>query len=1095
MHCPTCQTDNLPDALFCEGCGASLEAACSACGAANRPSARFCRKCRAPLNNLAARPVSSRSPASIVEGERRQLTALFCDLVGSTEIATRLDPEEWRDIAAQYQRRAAEAVTRFGGFVDKFLGDGLVCFFGVPLAHEDDAERAVRAGLAMVEAVRTLTSQLATPLRLRVGIHTGAAVVGHGGGEAQDVFGDTPNIAARVQSVAEPDSVLITAATQRLVAGLFLVDHCGVQPLKGVPEPVALYRVREPSGVHGRLAAGAIRGLTPFVGRDDERRLLLNRWERVQDGDGQIVLITGEAGIGKSRLVQEFKERLGAVPATWVECACSPYLQNTPFASLVDLIQQGFHRVMAHLRAEGVTALEQAFALAELDPGKAVPLVAPLLGLPIPERFPLPVVTAEEQRRRLMTILVEAAVATARLQPLVLVMEDLHWMDSSTLELVRLLVEQLATARILFVLTARPEFRPPWPLRAHHAQVTLSRLTRRETRTMLVQLAAQIAARSELVEALAERTDGVPLFVEELARAAADSAPAVTVQEIPSTLQDTLMARLDRLGEAKAIAQAGAVLGREFLPAAVAALMERPEQEVLAGLARLVEAELAHARGLGSGATYIFKHVLVQEAAYESLLKSRRRELHRRAAMFLERSETSTPAAVRARHWEAAGEAARAVAAWEAAAAAAQRSAAAQEAVELYERALAVLCSMAETPERTQRELTLQTGLALLLNATRGPTAAATQAATARARALAGQIGEAAQVVLTLAASAYAPALARGELGAARAVAKQMAAVAERDDSVVWPALWHSFLGLPTFYAGDLYGARAEMERVIALYDAAAFEVFPMNPATVAHSFLGLVAFLTGHAEKAGECARAMFGAARPGVVGDAAYVEMMFIGTAAIRRDPGGLCDRVRALLQLCTEQQLDMYKAYAQTYGGWVLACEGCPDEGLALMRDGLRQALADENIVARALQLALLAEVLANGGAHAEALETLEDAFGAMGEELIWRPDLLRLRGDLLTTTEPATAEVAYRDAIAAAEAMGAVAYALRAAIGLARLLKAHDRSAEAHDVLAPLYASFVEGFETSDLRRAKALLEELRRPGATGKESPAVPSGVS
>lgn len=1080
MRCPTCEAENLADALFCEACGAALDAPCPACGGANRPGARFCRKCRAPLGDHLAPPAHAPAPpTAVAEGERRQLTALFCDLVGSTEIASQLDAEEWRDIAAEYQRRAAAAVTRFGGHVDKFLGDGLVCFFGVPQAHEDDAERAVRAGLAIVETVQALTAKLgaqqAAPLRVRVGIHTGAAVVAQGGGDAQDVFGDTPNIAARVQSVAEPDTVLITAATQRLVAGLFVVDPCGAQRLKGVPEPVLLYRVRQSSGVHGRLAVGAARGLTPFVGRDDERRLLLNRWERAQDGDGQIVLITGEAGIGKSRLVQDFKEHLGSTPHTWIECTCSQYLQNTPFAPLVDLMEQRFQWAASALPAERVATLEQAFALVGLDPQKAVPLVAPWLGLAIPERFPPLLVTAEEQRRRLMTTIVEATLAGARLQPLVLVMEDLHWMDPSTLELVRLLVDQLATARMLLVLTARPEFRPPWPLRAHHAQVTLTRLTRRETRTMLVQLAAQIAARSELIEALAARTDGVPLFVEELARAAAEGVEAVGGQEIPATLQDTLMARLDRLGDAKAIAQAGAVLGREFTPGAVAALMDRPEAEVTAGLERLVEAELAHARGLGEAATYIFKHALVQEAAYESLLKSRRRELHRRAATFLEQHDPSAPAAVRARHWEAAGDAPRAVDAWEAAAAAAQRTAAAHEAAELYERALVVLGTTAETPDRTQRELTLQMALALLLNATRGPAAA--QPAAGRARALAEHVGDAMQVTLTLAASAYAPAVTRGEHRAALAVAEQMATVAARDHSVLLSALCHSFLGLSSFYLGDLSAARTQMERVIAVYDAAAFEIYPMNPATVAHSFLSNIAYLTGRADKSAECARAMLGAARPGIVGDMAYVEMMLLALAAIRREPSGLSDPARKLLGLCAEQQLDMYRAYAHVYGGWVVACEGERDKGLTLMREGLRQAQADDNIVARGLQLALLAEVLADGGAPAEALATLEDAFGAMGEEVVWYPDLLRVRGDLLAANDPATAEAAYREAITSAEAIGAIAYALHAATGLAQLLKTLGRAAEARDLLAPVYASFTEGFDTRDLRRAKVLLDQL------------------
>ncbi|MBI3387638.1 MAG: AAA family ATPase, partial [Deltaproteobacteria bacterium] len=515
MQCPQCQHENPSAAKFCLECGARLALACGQCGVQLPPGAKFCLECGAslvgsrqtavggsdPVPPLTANPLT---PNTLSSGERRQLTVLFCDLVGSTEIAAQLDPEDWHRISKEYQQVAAAAVTRFGGHVDKFLGDGLVCFFGVPEAHDDDAERAVRAGLAIVEGVKLLgvrllgeepessltTNNLTTnnlSLRVRVGMHTGAAVVAHGGGAAQDVFGDTPNIAARVQGAAEPDTVVITAATQRLVAGLFVVEDRGPHSLKGIAAPVGLYRVIQASGVRGRLAAAAAGGLTPFVGRERERQTVAEAWERAQDGEGQVVLLSGEAGIGKSRLVQDFKAGLAQTPHTWIESGCAAYYDTTPFYVVTDLLRQGFGWT-ADLSTEArLDALDRSLAVVGLKPAEAVPVIAPLLDLQLPEgRYPPLFLSPEQQRKRLLATLVAWVCGAARLQPSVIVIEDLHWVDPSTLELLGLLVEQGAREPLLLVLTARPEFRPPWPLRAHHTQLNLNRLTKRQVHEMIV---------------------------------------------------------------------------------------------------------------------------------------------------------------------------------------------------------------------------------------------------------------------------------------------------------------------------------------------------------------------------------------------------------------------------------------------------------------------------------------------------------------------------------------------------------------------------------------------------------------------------------
>ncbi|MGA8569485.1 MAG: AAA family ATPase, partial [Candidatus Binataceae bacterium] len=563
-------------------------------------------------------------PHDPLTGERRHLTVLFCDLVNSTGLAAQLDPEEWREIVGEYHRAAAQAIERFGGHVAQYLGDGVMAFFGYPEAHDNDGERAARAGLAILYAISKLKEHPTHPkLAARVGVDSGAVVVGAGAGKDTDVFGDTPNIAARVQSSAEPGTVVITDAAHRLVSGLFVVEDRGMQALKGIERPVPLYRVVQPSGVHGRLqAAAAARGLTPFVGREDELRLLINRWERALEGESQVALIVGEAGIGKSRLAQHFHEQIAGTPHTWVEAAAGAFFQNTPFYAVSEML-----RVLLAWRGnesaeKQLAQLEARLELAGLKPSEALPLIAPLLNLPLPARYPPSSLSVEQQRRRLLATLVELTLGAARVQPVVIAIEDLHWADPSTLELIQLLDEQGATARLLLLYTARPEFRAQWPPRAHHTQITLNRLSSRNVHTMVGQVAARHALSDETVTAVVERSGGVPLFVEELTRALAESDGRSSASEIPTTLRDSLMARLDRLGPAREVAQLGAVIGREFSYELLHAIHPAPEDQLQTALKAVTDAELLYVRGIPPEALYWFKHALIQDAAYEALLKT-----------------------------------------------------------------------------------------------------------------------------------------------------------------------------------------------------------------------------------------------------------------------------------------------------------------------------------------------------------------------------------------------------------------------------------------------------------------------------------------
>ncbi len=549
---------------------------------------------------------------------------MFCDLVGSTDLAARLDAEDWRNLVGAYLDEASAAVTGLGGHVLKKLGDGLMALFGYPHAQENDAERAVRAALAIQRALAELNARnagtRAPQLIARIGLESGPVVVDATG----EVFGEAPNVAARVQGAAEPGAILITAAVQRQTAGLFVAEDFGARELKGVSELVTLYRIVRASGGGRR---GGARALTPLVGREEELDILSRRWERARSGEGQLAL-----GIGKSRLIEEFRARLGDVPHTWVEWSSSQLLQNTP---LHPIAEWGRLRFGADLPAEQRLAdLENTLQLVGLDAAEYAPLIAPLVDVPLPEdrstKF-----SPEELRRRQLAAMTALVLAGARSQPAVVAFEDLHWADPTSLDLLQTLAERGAQAPLFLVATMRPEFRPPWSVRSHHSVISLAPLDRAQVARMVAEISARHALARDVVEGVNERTGGVPLFVEEVTRLLLERGVEGGAQAIPPTLQQSLAARLDRLGAAREIAQIGAVLGRGFSHALLYEVARMEESALQMALDRLAAADILFIEGVGPQANYRFKHALIQDAAYESLLKSRRQALHRRAAEIL----------------------------------------------------------------------------------------------------------------------------------------------------------------------------------------------------------------------------------------------------------------------------------------------------------------------------------------------------------------------------------------------------------------------------------------------------------------------------
>ena len=607
----------------------------------------------APHTRVASPAVEPR-PA---DAERRQLTVLFCDLVDSTVLASQLDPEDLREVVRAYQETCAKVIARFEGHIAQYLGDGLLVYFGYPLAHEDDAQRAVRAGLGMVEALGQLNVRLkqdrGVELAVRLGIHTGLVVVGEvGGGARQEqlALGETPNLAARLQGIAAPNTVVISAATVQLLGGFFTYQSLGTPSLKGLAQPLEVYRVLYESTARSRLEAAGSTGLTPLVGREQEVALLRERWAQVKDGIGQVILLSGEAGIGKSRLVQVLTEHVAAEPQAWLTpCQCSPYYQNTALYPMIELLERVALRFdREESPQQKLRKLEGFLVQYGLPLTEAVPLFAALLSLPLGTDYAPLTVSAEQQKQQTLHALLTVMLRIAAQQPMLFVMEDLHWVDPTTLEFLSLLVDQGPTARILALWTFRPDFSPPWTGRSHLTQVTLPRLPRQQATEMTDRVAHGKALPTEVVEQVVAKTDGVPLFVEELTKMVLESGLLQEREDryeltgplpplaIPTTLHDSLMARLDRLATVKSLAQLGATLGREFSYALLHAVSPWDEETLQRGLHQLVEAELLYQRGLPPQATYLFKHALIQDAAYQSLLRSTRQQHHQRIAQVLE---------------------------------------------------------------------------------------------------------------------------------------------------------------------------------------------------------------------------------------------------------------------------------------------------------------------------------------------------------------------------------------------------------------------------------------------------------------------------
>ena len=1041
----------------------------------------------APIPGAAAPPPIS-APAEAA-GERRYLTVMFCDLVGSTGISAQLDAEEWRDLVGTYLDAASAAVTEMGGHVAKKLGDGLMSLFGYPVAHENDAERAARAALAIQRALAELNRKnkgTGKPeLTARVGLETGPAVVDAAG----EIYGDVANIAARVQALAEPGTVLVTARVQRQVAGMFVAEERGTHALKGVPEPTALFELVRASG-GGRRSAQ--RNLTPLVGRDDEMAMLLRRWERARQGDGQLVMIVGEPGLGKSRLIEEFHARLADTPHTWVEWSCSQLLQNTPLHPIAEWGRMRFGG--ADVAAERRLAdLESSLAQVKLDTAENASLLAPLLDIPLPPGR-APNLPPEELRRRQLAALTNWVMAGAKAQPLVLAFEDLHWADPTTLDVLRGIAERGALAPLFVLATARPEFRPPWSMRSHHGTISLAPLDRGQVQEMVAELSARHALPRDVVEDVAARTGGVPLFVEEVTRLLLERGEGGGgIQAIPPTLQQSLMARLDRLGPAREVAQIGSVIGRGFsygLLHDVAGMDDAPLQ---AALEKLAEADIVLVQGLPPDSDYRFKHALIQDAAYENLLKSRRQVLHRRVAETLHDRFADTAAAepeALAYHFTQASMTDAAIEWWGKAGDQALRRSAFQEAIAHLGKAIEMADNSAGTAPQTATpagaRVRLQTNFGAALIAARGDASPETTAAFARARELAAAVAEPMER-LSANYGLWVGSLSRGEVGPLRAIAEVALRDIEGKPASLEVAVAHRLAGTTEWYLGNFELARAHVGQALAMFDPVRDRDqsyrFGRDVGVSAMVFLALALWPLGEADEARRIGEEMLTrAAASGHTLTTVYGYFQYALFHVARRDATATLPLAETVVKLAREHGMPLYTAYGEFLHPWARWHLGDREGGLAAMRGGIAACHQMDNALYMTLFETALAETEAQAGEIEAALATIDHAV-ALTERTGQRwceADTHCVRGEILLKrdlTNPAPAEEAFLTAVAVAQQQKARSLELRAAFSLARLYQSTGRPADAHAVLAPAFDDFSPTPEFPEVGEAQTLLAVL------------------
>jgi class 3 adenylate cyclase/tetratricopeptide (TPR) repeat protein len=1041
------------------------------------------------------------APTPEAVGERRQVTVMFSDLVGSTALAARMDPEDLREVISAYQKCVAETVQRFSGFVAKYMGDGVLVYFGYPQAHEDDAERAVRAGLELIAAVTVL--KVSAPLQTRVGIATGLVIVGDliGSGESQErgIVGETPNRAARLQGIAEPNTVVIGESTRKLLGNLFELEDLGAREVKGITEPVRAWAALRTSSAEGRFEALHASGLTELVGREEELELLLRRWSKAKTGEGQVVLLSGEAGIGKSRLTAALLERLAPEPHTRLRYFCSPQHTDSALYPIIGQMERAAGLAHDDTTQAKLDKLDAVLAQsATSDPDAA--LFAEMLSLPNDGRYPVLDLIPEQRRQRTMEALTAQLAGLARQKPALMIVEDVHWVDPTSLEVFDRTVDRMKTLPVLLIVTFRPEFNAPWAGRSQVTSLALNRLGERETAAIIAHLVGNKELPADVMAKIVERTDGIPLFVEEMTKAvletegegearrtaAAVPSPGLAV---PASLHAPLMARLDRLGPAKEVAQIGAAIGREFSYALLAAVVHKPEAELQAALTSLAAAGLMFRQGIPPQATYLFKHALVQDAAYGTLLRIRRQQLHGRIAAVLDEefpeAKETKPETI-ARHCAEAGLDEKAIKYWRTAGEQAARRASNREAIGHFRQALALNEKQPPGVARLRAELSILSQLGPALMSVHGWSAPEVGVVSERAEDLARQLESSVELAPPL-AGLWLFHTTRGQYARADKITDELFNIARGLDDpgillqahhCAWPIRW---------FVGAFTDAKVHIDKGLAIYDEVLhaklrFLYQGHDPAVCGLSVKAVLQWVLGYPAQGIRLERDAIDLARRLQHPPSLAQTLWHVCTAQVARgDAAAVIKTVNALLTLSEEHGLSQPRAMGLAYLGWALGQTEDASRGVRYLEEGLA---AWNRLGARShlcLASCLSAETYFAGRQYDKGMEQANSAI-ALSSEIgdrwcLPRTHMIRARLLQQTCADGHLTEESLRTAIEVARLQRAKGWELRAASLLARLWRDQGKRDEARDLLAAVYGWFTEGFDTLDLKEAKTLLDEL------------------
>jgi len=1058
-------------------------------------------------------PVYDVQEKIVPDAERRQLTVMFCDLVGSATLSEKLDPEDLREVIREYQETCNKVIRRFDGHVAQYLGDGLLVYFGYPQAHEDDAQRAARTGLAIIEAVNrlnpSLQKQWKLELSVRVGIHTGLVVtgaVGEGSTRENLAIGETPNIAARLQGEAEPNTVLVSAATYQLIEGYFACQEPHNLVLKGFSQPMGVCRIDRVSTAR-ILLYPATTALRPIVGREHETGLLFERWQRINEGMGQVVLLSGDAGIGKSRLLKALEEHVARDPQAWLmPCQCSAYHQNSAFYPVIDLLERS---ILQFKQSDGPTEklsrlegflVQYGFALPEV-----VPVFLDLLSVSLDRKYPPSTLSPERQKQLIFETMLGVLLEVARRQPLLLVMEDLHWADPTTLEFLNLIVDQLATTRIFALFTFRPDFNPPWTPRAYLTILMLNRLTRKKCTDMIRHIAGGKSLPAEVLEQILIKTDGIPLFVEELTKSVLESGLLREEEKeytltgrflplkIPVTLQDSLMARLDRLASAKELVQLCAILGREFSSEMLLAILPRSEEILRQGLRQLVKSELLYQRGVFPRATYVFKHALIQETAYQSMLKNTRRRYHQQIVQVLVKQFPESAAArpeIIAHHYTEAGLGTEAISYWQQAGKLAVERFANQEAIAHLTKGLELIEDLPKNPEHSRQELMLQLALGPPLSLLKGFAAPEVEAAYSRALNLSQQAGG---ILLRFPAlwGLWHFYVLRAEFPKAITLAEQLISFTQTADDTVPVSDAFRARGQTFLLTGEFSQAKTYLEKGIVLDNGRQQRTYNAeDPGVVCRSFSALAHWFLGYPDQAlrrsHEAVTLAQELSHPFSLSAAHHFKALL---HLFRRESRPSLEQAEAAMAIAADQGFVFFIAFDTMLRGWALAEQGESEEGISQMLQGLDAYRATGAEAHLPQWLAVLADSYGKLDQVQEGLDVLADPqilANKNNGERWFIAETLRIKGKLLMlgikdkvkdTAVYDEAETCFLQAIEVAQQQEAKSLELRAAISLSRLWQRQDKKADAYGLLSNTYNWFEEGFDTPDLKAAKVLLEEL------------------